>query len=165
MGFIWVVVGSMVEDKDILGEFLVVWAAMVFENVVVAERMDEVVIVMNVVPVDGIDGTILEVTIGVLIVEESVLRDVDAYKVVVDVKVVSVVVIDNNVVVDCGWCKVVLPVDTVNEDSKVESVVIWLIMVVFKSLLDVKAIVDRVWFKKSFLVVCKVVVSCDLPVW
>ena len=92
----------MVEDKDILGEFLVVWAAMVFENVVVAERMDEVVIVMNVVPVDGIDGTILEVTIGVLIVDESVLRDVDAYKVVVDVKVVSVVVIDNNVVVDCG---------------------------------------------------------------
>ena len=92
----------MVEDKVIIGERLVVLAAMVFVNVVVVEKMDEVVIVMNVVPVDGIDGTILEVTIGVLIVDESVLRDVDAYKVVVDVKVVSVVVIDIYFVVDCG---------------------------------------------------------------
>ena len=75
---------------------------MVFENVVVAGRMDEVVIVLNVVAVDGIDGTVLEVTIGVLIVDESVLRDVDAYNVVVDVKAVSVVVIDNDFVVDCG---------------------------------------------------------------
>ena len=74
---------------------------MVFENVVVAGRMDEVVIVLNVVAVDGIDGTVLEVTIGVLIVDESVLRDVDAYNVVVDVKAVSVVVIDNDFVVDC----------------------------------------------------------------
>ena len=39
---------------------------------------------------------------------------------------------------------VVLPVDTINVDSKVESVVIWFIIVVFKSLLDVESIVDGV---------------------
>ena len=92
----------MVEDKVIIGERLVVLAAMVFVNVVVVEKMDEVVIVMNVVPVDGTDDTVVEVPIGVLVVVESVLRDVDAYKVVVDVKVVSVVVIDIYFVVDCG---------------------------------------------------------------
>ena len=92
----------MVEDKVIIGERLVVLAAMVFVNVVVVERMDEVVIVMNVVPVDGTDDTVVEVPIGVLVVVESILRDVDAYKVVVDVKVVSVVVIDIYFVVDCG---------------------------------------------------------------
>ena len=75
---------------------------MVFVNVVVVEKMDEVVIVMNVVPVDGTDDTVVEVPIGVLVVVERVLRDVDAYKVVVDVKVVSVVVIDIYFVVDCG---------------------------------------------------------------
>ena len=92
----------MVEDKVIIGERLVVLAAMVFVNVVVVEKMDEVVIVMNVVPVDGTDDTVVEVPIGVLVVVESILRDVDAYKVVVDVKVVSVVVIDIYFVVDCG---------------------------------------------------------------
>ena len=94
----------MVEDKVIIGERLVVLVAMVFVNVVVVERMDEVIIVMNVlvVPVDGTDDTVVEVPIGVLVVVESVLRDVDAYKVVVDVKVVSVVVIDIYFVVDCG---------------------------------------------------------------
>ena len=92
----------MVEDKVIIGERLVVLAAMVFVNVVVVEKMDEVVIVMNVVPVDGTDDTVVEVPIGVLVVVESVLRDVDAYKVVVDVKVVSVVVKDIYFVVDCG---------------------------------------------------------------
>ena len=92
----------MVEDKVIIGERLVVLAAMVFVNVVVVEKMDEVVIVMNVVPVDGTDDTVVEVPIGVLVVVESVLRDVDAYKVVVDVKVVSAVVIDRYFVVDCG---------------------------------------------------------------
>ena len=39
---------------------------------------------------------------------------------------------------------VVLPVDTINVDSKVESVVIWFIIVVFKSPLDVESIVDGV---------------------
>ena len=92
----------MVEDKVIIGERLVVLAAMVFANVVVVEKMDEVVIVMNIVPVDGTDDTVVEVPIGVLVVVESILRDVDAYKVVVDVKVVSVVVKDIYFVVDCG---------------------------------------------------------------
>ena len=82
MDFIPVVVGAIVEDKA-----------------VVVEKIDEVVIVMNVVPIDEIDVTVLEGIIGVLIVSETVFRDVDGCKVVVDVKVVVVV---NDFVVDCG---------------------------------------------------------------
>ena len=147
MDLIPVVVGAIVEGKA-----------------VVVERMDEVVIVMNVVPVDWIGDTILEVTIGLLIDVETVFWDVDAFKVVVDVKVIIVVVVIDDSAVDCGWCKVVLPVVAVKLVSKVESVVIWLIMVVFKSLLDVELIVDEIWLSKSFVVLCKVVVSSNVPV-
>ena len=82
MDFIPVVVGAIVEDKA-----------------VVVERIDEVVTVMNIVPVDEIDVTVLEGIIGVLIMSETVVRDVDGCKVVVDVKVVVVV---DDFVVDCG---------------------------------------------------------------
>ena len=82
MDFIPVVVGAIVEDKA-----------------VVVERIDEVVTVMNIVPVDEIDVTVLERIIGVLIMSETVVRDVDGCKVVVDVKVVVVV---DDFVVDCG---------------------------------------------------------------